>query len=135
MEKRLCSRCNAAFVPSRGDKIYCSSSCSKSGPKGGRQKKVVTKRENTESRKLQSILSKKGASKEDYLALLSNHSNCCEICGKPSTEERFQRLCLDHCHSSGKLRGFLCAKCNSGLGMFKDDISLLLNAVKYLSLK
>jgi len=39
---------------------------------------------------------------------------------------------IDHCHSTLKVRGVLCRICNSGLGMFKDNIENLKNAIKYL---
>lgn len=39
---------------------------------------------------------------------------------------------LDHDHSTNKIRGILCANCNTGLGMFRDRISILLNAIEYL---
>jgi hypothetical protein len=52
----------------------------------------------------------------------------CECCGKPS--EKF--LDLDHCHISGEFRGWLCNRCNRGLGFFDDSIEGLMNAVRYL---
>jgi hypothetical protein len=39
---------------------------------------------------------------------------------------------LDHCHESGVLRGFLCAGCNTGLGLFKDDPALITKAAAYV---
>lgn len=50
----------------------------------------------------------------------------CQICGVETT------LCLDHCHQTNEVRGFLCSDCNLGLGKFKDNISFLENAIKYL---
>lgn len=48
--------------------------------------------------------------------------------GAPTTG----RLVVDHCHKTGKIRGLICNACNIGLGVFKDDIQLLLNACEYL---
>jgi len=52
----------------------------------------------------------------------------CAICG-----ETRQDLVTDHSHKTGRYRAMLCGSCNVGLGMFKDDQSLLLLAVGYLS--
>ncbi len=51
----------------------------------------------------------------------------CMICGSKD------RLCIDHCHNTSKVRGILCSKCNFGLGMFRDNTDYLLEAVKYLT--
>ena len=40
---------------------------------------------------------------------------------------------VDHCHDTKKVRGLLCAKCNTLLGMAKDDVSILQNAITYLT--
>lgn len=50
----------------------------------------------------------------------------CMICGST------QRLCIDHCHNSSVVRGILCSKCNTGLGMFNDNIDALYSAIEYL---
>lgn len=50
----------------------------------------------------------------------------CEICGSS------QKLCWDHCHTTGNFRGTLCSTCNAGLGMFKESIDSLMSAVTYL---
>ena len=56
-------------------------------------------------------------------------TNECEICGSQNNEKS---LHIDHCHTTGKIRGFLCVRCNLGLGYFKDSISTLISAASYL---
>lgn len=56
----------------------------------------------------------------------------CNICGK-STEEAGKRLCIDHEHSTNKIRGVLCNHCNSGLGHFLDSTEFLEKAIHYLN--
>lgn len=55
----------------------------------------------------------------------------CYICKKEESQLRV-RLNLDHCHTTGKLRKFLCNKCNTGLGSFEDSTELLAKVIKYL---
>jgi hypothetical protein len=38
----------------------------------------------------------------------------------------------DHCHESGLSREWICRKCNTGLGMFKDNPEALERAAVYL---
>ena len=40
---------------------------------------------------------------------------------------------LDHCHETGKFRGFLCRRCNLVLGLVKDDEGWLAMLGDYLS--
>ena len=65
-----------------------------------------------------------------YMEILASQNNVCAICNKPCPTGN--RLSIDHCHSTGKIRGLLCTKCNPGLGYFSDDISLLYKAADYL---
>ncbi len=69
-----------------------------------------------------------GVDEKEAVELYEKADGKCQICGIQSD------LCLDHCHKTVKLRGFLCNHCNLGLGHFLDDINILENAIKYLSL-
>lgn len=51
----------------------------------------------------------------------------CQICKK---EKR--KIHVDHCHKTGKVRGFLCPSCNISLGMAQDDPSILIRMAEYL---
>ncbi|HEY0751460.1 MAG TPA: endonuclease domain-containing protein [Chitinophagaceae bacterium] len=42
------------------------------------------------------------------------------------------KCCVDHDHTTGKVRGLICHDCNVGLSRFKDDPEILRNAIKYL---
>jgi transcription elongation factor Elf1 len=50
----------------------------------------------------------------------------CTICGDQTA------LVVDHCHSTNKIRGMLCNRCNKGLGLFQDSPELLEFAQIYL---
>lgn len=53
----------------------------------------------------------------------------CDICGSPPGK---RSLSLDHDHLTGKFRGWLCGRCNTGLGMFKEQELSLYKAIQYL---
>jgi hypothetical protein len=53
----------------------------------------------------------------------------CECCGKPPTARGFNR---DHCHITGKFRGWLCDNCNTGIGKLGDNKEGLQKALNYL---
>ena len=55
----------------------------------------------------------------------------CAVCSVPEMECT-TKLHLDHCHKSGRLRGFLCYKCNHALGLLGDNEELLVDALHYL---
>lgn len=83
-----------------------------------------------------SNLRKYNLSYEDYMSMLESQNGVCCICKQP---ERVQNkagkvfdLSVDHCHTTGKVRGLLCRKCNSVIGYCFEDKSILLSAVKYL---
>ena len=58
--------------------------------------------------------------------------NRCEICLKPFTDYRGRGKHIDHNHETGFTRGVLCARCNNGLGLFKDNPVNLRAAARFL---
>jgi len=62
-------------------------------------------------------------------AIYSTHNGLCDLCGAAPSSRKFA---LDHNHLTGKLRGLLCFNCNTGLGSFRDDVTLLSKAIAYL---
>ena len=73
-----------------------------------------------------------GISIEKYNTLFTAQNGNCAICGV-NRAQLSQDLSVDHCHTSNKVRGLLCASCNSGLGYFKDNHSNLKKAAEYLT--
>ena len=74
---------------------------------------------------------KYGITQERFTQIKAAQDGKCAICG--AIDGGGRGLSVDHCHSSGEVRGLLCGNCNSALGLLKDDVSLLLSAVQYLS--
>jgi hypothetical protein len=60
----------------------------------------------------------------------------CECCGGVATGKRnihgIAQLHLDHDHETGDFRGWLCTKCNTGIGLLGDSVKGLERAVNYL---
>lgn len=74
-----------------------------------------------------------GMTVEDSDTLFASQGGKCAIC-LTALDRDDARQCLDHCHSTGKVRGFLCGHCNSGLGYFNDNPAILRAAADYLDL-
>lgn len=94
-----------------------------------RQNKDVAK-DQTRIRKLASY----GLTPETYMELSASQDHKCAICGDPYGMESLKHpLYVDHCHKTGEVRGLLCSRCNTGLGLFRDNPDLMLAAVTYLT--
>jgi hypothetical protein len=73
-----------------------------------------------------------GITLAQYNTMLEAQNYKCAICGNEDEVEG-RRLAIDHCHTSGKVRGLLCGKCNRGLGLFYDNTINLAKAIEYLT--
>jgi hypothetical protein len=72
----------------------------------------------------------------DYDAMLLEQEGNCKVCSKPHSGnvngDTNKPMFIDHCHTSGKVRGLLCHNCNTALGHIKDDVELATKLIKYL---
>lgn len=78
-----------------------------------------------------------GITRDDYNRMLNEQNNVCAICFKPEYDKdartkKIKSLAVDHCHDTGKVRGLLCRKCNTAIGLFQEDINIINNCVNYL---
>lgn len=71
---------------------------------------------------------KYGLSASDLQRMLNKAEGRCEICRDPLTAYN-----VDHNHDTGEVRGILCRACNTALGVFRDDPTILRSAVRYLT--
>ena len=55
----------------------------------------------------------------------------CECCG--GRWPNLRGLHLDHDHTSGRFRGWLCSNCNTGIGKLGDTVDGLKQAIEYLN--
>jgi hypothetical protein len=112
---RSCRCCGETFTPASPPQRYCSPECKHAG--------IASKRYGVPAAELHRMLDEQG--------------NVCAICGEAKkgwakTSLRRDALVIDHCHNSGRVRGFLCGDCNTALGRFNDDPARLRAALAYL---
>lgn len=104
----------------------CSSIASKNYYVNNREKAILAHKlwvgNNKVVVKLHKARSAFGITDVEYYSL----ADVCTICGS------IEKLCIDHSHQSGRVRGRLCTSCNKGLGFFKDNPTLLLRASDYI---
>ena len=79
------------------------------------------------ARKFAAIKRNYGVSRDQYIDMLEKQDGRCIIC-----DTRSSKMCIDHCHNTGKVRGLLCDKCNRGLGFFKENVEVLRRAADFL---
>lgn len=73
-----------------------------------------------------------GITPTQYESLLKQQGGKCAICAAKKPGGRTKMFFIDHCHTNGNVRGLLCMRCNTGLGLFLDNPKFLLNAISYL---
>jgi len=56
----------------------------------------------------------------------------CPVCKKRTIAGVTSKVVLEHNHLTGKVGGWICDSCNTGLGRFKDDEELLKSAIDFL---
>lgn len=80
---------------------------------------------------------KYGITPEDYQKLSREQLGVCAICGNPETAigsgGTVRPLSVDHDHATDRVRGLLCSKCNTALGLMDDSVSRFAQAIEYLS--
>ena len=78
-----------------------------------------------------------GITTPERAAMLAEQDGNCAICG---ITVEFRKVfkgskasaAVDHCHTTGEVRGILCSDCNLSLGLIKDSQDTLFNMIKYL---
>ena len=97
-------------------------------------------RENPEKAKIMSEnhkLKKFGITRDIYYAMHDEQKGLCAICQQPekmvNRSGKIVMLAVDHCHKSDNVRGLLCSKCNTAIGLFQEKIEYLELAITYLN--
>lgn len=111
------------------------------GSQRRRAQQPLTKDKMREYNKRAQLKKKYGMTPEQFEEMLREQNGRCSICSvevkaniayAPGVS-RATMACVDHCHTTGRIRSILCNKCNRGIGMFGDDTGLLEKAIAYLN--
>lgn len=73
-----------------------------------------------------------GIEQADYDELLLTQNGRCAICGTEEDYPNRKWLCVDHVEGTLLIRGILCNRCNSAIGLLDHDFTKLQNAIEYL---
>lgn len=82
-----------------------------------RQSHHRNKHKHVEKNRERALKTLYGLTASQYEAILSTQGGGCRLCGKPPG---VRRLSVDHCHTTGRIRGVLCVSCNTTLGRLEQ---------------
>lgn len=108
--------------------IYCKQCRAEPKPVKDITRELVELR--IDRRRAAKLRSQYGITEDEYRSLFKQQQGLCAICGRPEIKSR--TLCVDHNHTTGKVRALLYGLCNNGLGHFEENIDYLLKAIEYL---
>lgn len=95
--------------------------------KNPKKQREYLRNRSPETRRDGKLRSKYRLSVSEFDAMLAKQGGGCAICGESTGP-----FCVDHCHRLEFVRGVLCRKCNTGVGMLQDSATLVLKAHEYL---
>jgi hypothetical protein len=111
------------------DHVYCSDRCRYLHGCLLRQQRRRDEGLDAAVRRARDLQRKYGITVEDWDRLYDEQLGRCAICVVTLAEVK---VCVDHDHTTGEVRGLLCNRCNQGLGYFADSPAILCAATKYL---
>jgi len=110
----------------RGECKCCNKAATKARRQGPRRQQILDKQIDSQMMRLY------GIGLDDYNTMLEDQGGKCAICGTSEPGHGGNRFCIDHCHTTGKVRGLLCMPCNVSIGHLKDNVQLIENALNYV---
>ena len=82
------------------------------------------------AKRRQRTLKQYGLTPEQWDTLFAKQGHACAICRSPNPNG--PNWATDHDHLTGKVRGILCSRCNTGIGQLQESHTLLRLAAEYL---
>lgn len=116
-----------------GEPVHCKGMCA-----ACYRRQYTPPKYTPEQRRGRRIKSRYGITADQYEAMVAERGGICDICKQPPSAENTRahwngKLCIDHCHDTGKVRGLLCNDCNLAVGYGKNP-DVLIRAAEYLRL-
>jgi len=116
-KEKKCRFCGHTFQPKAPSHVYCCQDCADNGWSEKYLKRAYS------------------MTFEDWACMYEKTSGRCGICGSRGFKlnpNAFLTLVIDHCHTTGTIRGMLCHNCNRALGLLQDSTESLNKAIEYL---
>ena len=108
---------------------YSCKSCANARARANHARRHAEVPEYRQAKKNAHIQTTFGITLAEYNQKLKDQDYCCMIC---KTKEPIGGWHLDHNHTTGAIRDFLCSSCNRGIGYMYENIESLRNAIMYL---
>jgi len=112
-----CGKCTKVFLPKAPSEKYCSDFC-----------KDIAMLDAY-------LLRNYNISTDDYNRMLKQQNSLCALChteGWAMAKHHKLKLVVDHCHTTGSVRGLLCHNCNRALGLLKDNPLVMRRCADYV---
>ena len=79
--------------------------------------------------------SRYGITSERFAEILEEQGGACAVCKTaepPKSSRNATGWCIDHNHTTGRVRAILCSQCNLLIGNAREDVTILSAAINYL---
>lgn len=122
--------------------VYCCSSCKSCAREAVRSRRAAHngqeierllesgrryREANKRARRSKALKKKFGITLEDYEGMHAAQGGTCAVCSRTD-----RPLVIDHCHVANRVRGLLCAQCNSALGLLSESVPAVEGLLAYL---
>lgn len=124
-EEKASSDFGVCKAKKNGLQSYCRTCSTKT------RREYVAKRPPLDKERASQFKYRYGVTKEAFDSMWEDQDGKCCICQEDLSLE-LRGYAIDHNHETGQVRGLLCNKCNTGLGLFMDNPDFLNRAEGYL---
>lgn len=136
---KRCSKCKelkslTEFHKSRTERLGLRSICKNCHKEYNRLYNKNNRDKRREHERCRTAKRRHGLSLYDIEFIILTQNNTCTICGN-TFGIGFEKPTIDHCHTTGEMRGIICNRCNILIGFAMDNPATLSCASEYLLAK